>query len=172
MSKEVEIWKDIPGYEGLYQVSSLGRVKSLPKEWIAGQGRKIKHNGKIMKLGTSRGGYLVTVFVKNSKRKTVKVHQLVAIAFLNHKPCGMELVVDHINNIVTDNRVCNLQLITSRFNSSKDKKNKTSKYTGVCRFRNKWVANIVINGKNKYLGVFKCELAASYAYQKGLKELL
>jgi len=170
MDKE-EIWKDIPGYEGLYQVSNLGRVYSLPKEWVTAKGTLICHKGKILKTGDT-GSYLYLNLSINGNSKSYFIHQLVAMAFLGHKPSGYKLVVDHINNNSYDNRPINLQLTTSRYNSSKDKKNKTSKYTGVYWFKksNKWKSQITLNGKQKYLGLFKCELSAHHAYQKALNE--
>ena len=157
---KTEIWKDIKDYEGLYQVSNLGRVKSLKfgKE-------------RILSAATNATGYSL-VALCNGKTKAITVHQLVAMAFLNHKPCGYKLVVDHINTIKTDNRLENLQVITHRQNCTKDKKG-TSKYTGVhwCKPRNKWRAEIRINGKTKYLGSFKSELEASEAYQLKLETI-
>jgi hypothetical protein len=85
---------------------------------------------------------------------------LVAMAFLNHKPDGThKIVVDHINNNKLDNRVVNLQLISQRENLSKDRKDGTSKYVGVCwkKSRNKWQVDIKIDGKRKYLGLFTDE---------------
>jgi hypothetical protein len=157
-----EIWKDVPNYEGIYQVSNLGNVKSLKfgKE-------------KTLKKRSDKDGYLLFNLSKNGICKTNKAHKLVAIAFLNHKQCGYKVIVDHINNIKTDNRVENLQLITVRQNCSKDRKNKTSKYTGVIYYKNtnKWRAQISINGKLKYLGDFKNEYDAHLAYQNKLKEI-
>jgi hypothetical protein len=94
------------------------------------------------------------------------------MAFLNHKPDGTnKIVVDHINNIKTDNRLVNLQLISQRENTSKDKKNGTSQYTGVCwkKSKNKFEAQININNKYKYLGLFTDEYEAHLAYEKALK---
>jgi len=174
MKEELEIWKDIPGYEGLYQVSNLGRVKSLDREVSNGKSTRLIKQ-RILKLCNDGKGYKVVNLSKCCKVKTFAIHQLVAVAFLNHKPSGYNgYIVDHINNNKNDNRLVNLQLTTARINTSKDKKNKTSKYTGVCRDkkRNKWRSQITINGKVKKLGYYTDELAASHAYQKALKELL
>ena len=166
MSKEVEIWKDIPGYEGLYQVSDLGRVKSLNYQ-------NSKHE-KIMVGGINGRGYRHVCLRCNGVQKTKKIHQLVAITFLNHKPCGMELVIDHINDNILDNRLKNLQIVTNRFNVCKTQGQYSSKYKGVSwnKKMNKFQSYIGINKKRIHLGTFDCELAASYAYQKALKELL
>lgn len=163
MSEEVEIWKDIPGYEGLYQVSSLGRVKSL--------NYGLSKQEKVMVGWINNDGYKTVTLSFNGK-KTKKIHQLVAIAFLNHKPNGVKNVVDHINDNKLDNRVENLQIVTQRFNVYKTQVKYSSKFKGVhwCKSANKWRSRISINGKEKHLGYFDCELAASHAYQKALKE--
>lgn len=159
-----EIFKQIEGYEN-YQVSNLGRVKRL--------GNNFKTKEKILKGGVSSNGYLSVNLVEGGKQKTYNIHQLVAMAFLNHVPCGYKKVVDHINNIKTDNRLINLQLITNRENSSKDKKNKTSKFVGVSWHKplNKWVARIRIKEKRKHLGYFEKEIDAHNAYQNKLKKI-
>lgn len=151
-----EVWKDIPNYEGVYQVSDFGNVKSFKGI-----------NERLLKKRLIKTGYFSVVLSKDNKRKEISIHQLVAITFLNHKPNGTSyLVVDHINNIKTDNRLENLQLISNRKNCSKDKKG-TSKYTGVSwnKKRCKWVSQININRKVKNLGYFNCEYSAYLAYK-------
>jgi hypothetical protein len=167
-----EIWKDVPDYEGLYQVSNFGRVKSLPKEWVSGRGIK-KHNGKILKGGKNSSGHLIVCLSKDSIKRTFCAHQLVAMAFLGHIPNRMELVVDHINDDPSDNRVENLQIVTQRFNSRKTQGKYSSKYKGVSwdKNGNKWRAQIIISGKVKHLGLFNCELKAHQAYKNALKNL-
>lgn len=168
-----EVWRDIPGYEGYYQVSDLGRVKSLS--------RVIKRNGKdltiredkILKSGLSGDGYYTVGLSMNNKTHTKKIHNLIATSFLNHYTCGHNIVIDHINNNPLDNRLENLQLITNRENLSKDKNKGSSKYTGVSwkKKNKKWQSAIRINSKKVYLGLFTCELEASEAYQNKLKEI-
>lgn len=168
-----EIWKDIVGYEGLYQVSNLGNVKGLPRQLLMKGKYPYTCKEKMLKPGKNKRGYCSVVLSINSIEKTFKVHQLVAMAFLGHKPCGMELVVDHKNNNKSDNRLENLQIITNRENCSKDVKNKTSKYTGV-NWRNdtkKWTARITINKKQINLGCYDCELKAHYVYMQELKKI-
>lgn len=168
-----EIWKVIPGYEGLYEASNLGNIRSLPKEWVVGIGKKRSHNGFMLKLCKNSRGYNLVTLCNNSVRKNINVHQLVAMAFLDHKPCGLKLVVDHINDDRLDNRVENLQIVTQRFNSHKTQGKYASQYKGVhwSKDRNKWVAGIVINGKYKSLGRFINEIDAHNAYQIELKQL-
>ena len=159
--QETEIWRVLPSNEN-YLISDLGRVQVLPR--ITKTGRKEK--GKMLKPYLSDKGY----YRVQIAGKTKKVHQLVAEAFLDHKPCGMNLVVDHINNVRTDNRVSNLQLISHRENISKDRKGGTSKYVGVCWYKksNKWRSEITINGKGKVLGYFYSEEEAAKYYQDAL----
>lgn len=160
----IEVWKDIPEYEGLYQVSNLGNVRSL----------NYNKTGKanIMKTPVNSRGYARVNLSLYKKPKVSKVHSLVARAFLKHKPCGMKIVVDHIDNNPLNNNLYNLQLITQRENCSKDKKG-TSKYTGVSwsKSHNRWVARIRINGVQKNLGIFTDEKEAAQVYQNELNKI-
>ena len=169
-----EIWKDVPNYEGYYQVSNLGRVKGLE--------RFVKHNlgglkiikEKMIKQAKNTHGYLFVSLSKKGKKKLITTHNLVAMAFLNHKYDSVKnLVVDHINNDKLDNRLENLQIITHRENISKDRKNGTSKYVGVSwnKIECKWEVSINLNKKKYYLGKFNDEIEASAAYNLKLIEL-
>jgi hypothetical protein len=107
-----EFFKDIPEFEDRYQVSNKGNVRSL--------GNSKSRKEKILKSSLNSRGYL-TVHLKS---KTYQVHQLVAVAFLNHTFCGYKKVVDHIDNVKTNNNVENLRIISQRENVCKAKKNK------------------------------------------------
>ena len=174
MKNQKEIWKDIPNYEGLYQVSSLGRVKRLKSVVVKKSGQKLFIDEINLKPSkTVDGGYFYVGLSGLTKRKMFKVHQLVAMAFLGHKPCGMKLVVDHINNDKLDNRVENLQIITSRENTSKDRfrKKSKSKYLGVFVRGKKYYSVIYINGKSIYLGEFNNEKIAAAVYLNALEKI-
>lgn len=168
-----EIWKDIPGYEELYQVSNLGNIKSLSKIKLNNGKYPYLTKEKIIKERKDGAGYLGVALYKYGKRREFRIHQLVAITFLNHKPCGYNLVIDHINDNILDNRLENLQIITQRENAYKNQKNYSSKYKGVCYHKasKKWIASICINDKNKYLGLYKDEYSAHLAYQKELNKI-
>ena len=156
-----EVWKEVPNYED-YMVSDRGGVKSMK------YGRE-----RLMRLSSNQYGYLLLNLSKEGKRKVFRVHKLVAMAFLNHVPCGHKLVVDHIDGNRTNNHLSNLQVITNRENTSKDRRGGSSRYVGVSwnKQHKKWEVHIHVNGKRKYLGVFTNEIEASEAYQNKLKEI-
>lgn len=161
---ELEIYKDIPDYEGYYQVSNLGNVKSLKR--IIPHSRKgvetIKE--RILKQTRVNGRYCHVVLQKNNSINTILVHRLVALTFIGES----NLQVDHINNNKWDNRLVNLQYLSSKDNVIKARKltKKSSIFPGVSRSpnSNKWKAQATINGKNVYLGLFKCETSAYLEY--------
>jgi len=165
-----EIFKDIKGYEGLYQASNLGNIKSLTKK--ATNGRVVK--GCILKPSISKGGYKRVTLCIGYKRYYKSVHQLVAIAFLNHIPNGNKLVVNHIDFNKVNNKIENLEIVTNRTNSNRKHIESTSKYTGVSwhKSTNKWHSQITINGRTKSLGLFDCELKAHYKYEEILKSIV
>jgi len=171
-----EIWKDIPNYEGYYQVSNLGNVKSLERTIIYSDGHKHRLKTRILKYAKNIQGRKFIVLNKEGNSKQIFIHKLVAITFLNHKPNGLISVVDHINNDYTDNRLENLQIITQRKNTSKDKcrYNLSSKYVGVHfdKKEKKWMSRILIEGKRMYLGLFEIEKEANKYYQDALKCVL
>lgn len=105
-----EIWKDIKGYEGLYQVSNLGRVKSLDRVVEYKDGKKCLYKSKLL-IGTDNGrGYLIVNLRKNGARKSFLIHRLVAEAFVPNP--DNKLTVDHMNRNRADNRMDNLRWAT------------------------------------------------------------
>jgi len=106
-----EIWKDIKGYEGIYQVSNLGRIKSLEREipWNRWPGFRVILNEKILKPGLCRGYSRVTLS-KNKQKNEFQVHRLVLEAFV--EPCQDGLEANHKNFDRSDNRVENLEWVT------------------------------------------------------------
>lgn len=111
----MENWKDIKGYEGFYQVSDLGRVKSLERDVYFPNGIIIRHmEEKILVPNIDKQGYAYVSLCLNGKRKSIKVHRLVAMAFLpnpENKP-----QVNHIDEVKTNNAVDNLEWCNAQYN--------------------------------------------------------
>lgn len=107
--KRSERWKDVVGYEGLYQVSDCGRIKSLDRIVPDKRTGPKKLKGRILRPGTT-GSYLVVGLCKDGIQTTVRVHRLVAEAWLGPCPDGME--VCHGPNGQMDNSVSNLRYDT------------------------------------------------------------
>ena len=171
---DIEEYKDIIGYEGLYQVSNLGNVKSLSRIVICKNGTIKIIKEKILKPYKSySNGYLQVNLCNNKNKKTKEIHKLLAISFLNHKPCGYKEVVNHKDFDKLNNKLSNLELISQRENCNKKHLKSTSKYVGVSlnTKTNKWKSQIRINNKDIYLGLFINEKEASIAYNNKLKEL-
>jgi hypothetical protein len=109
-----EIWKDIEGYEGLYQVSNLGRVRGLDRVVVCKNGVTLPFRGVILKQQTNRTGYKNVVLSKQKKPVCKEVHRLVALAFVenpHNKP-----QVNHIDFCRTNNVATNLEFVTSKEN--------------------------------------------------------
>lgn len=167
--KCVEKWKDIPDYEGLYQVSDLGRVKSLPmlKNSSKNKDKTFLTNERILKQYFKNTRYLRIGLGIRTNSKSFCVHKLIAMAFLNYTSNKEKMCVDHINNISTDNRLINLQIISIRENSTKDRKNKSG-FTGIKETNGKFQASIQLNGKILNLGVYDSNKLASEKYNEAL----
>lgn len=108
-----EVWKSIEGFEGLYEISSLGRVKSLPKELPYRFGVRVTSE-RIMKPNKNECGYRIVGLMKDKKRHMHKVHRLVAMAFIpntENKRC-----VNHKDGNKENNSVENLEWVTHKEN--------------------------------------------------------
>ncbi len=171
---EAEIWKDIPNYEGIYQVSNFGNVKSLER-LIRIEYRPYIQKEIVLKAVKNANGYLSVSLYKKGKQNTFDVHLLVAIAFLNHTPSLSGLKADHIDENKFNNRLDNLQVITNRENVERsiDRTKTYSKYAGVtkCKKTGKFQAQIHLKQKTVYLGSFTNEYEAHLAYQEKLKTI-
>ena len=113
----MEIWEDIADYEGLYQVSSLGRVKSL--------GNYKSSKEKILKPFSNKDGYLNVKLCKEGKRKQYLVHRLVAKAFIPNPENKLE--VNHKDEDKTNNKVENLEWMTCKENINYGTRNERSR---------------------------------------------
>ena len=105
-----EVWKRVIGEEDSYEVSNIGRVRSIDRHITSKKGIVRRVDGKMLTLQMDKDGYLVVSIARNGKYKTRKVHRLVVSAFIGVIPVGM--VVNHKNGIKADNRVENLEITT------------------------------------------------------------
>ena len=110
-----EIWKDIEGYKGLYQVSNMGRVKSLERTVRCDRGYRIIPE-RILKTGKNNCGYLHVQLCKEGKVITCRVHRLVAQAFIEN-PNNLP-VINHKDEDKTNNCVDNLEFCSYSYNNS------------------------------------------------------
>lgn len=158
-------YKPIPGYEGLYEVSACGKVRSL----------NFKRTGKIriMKPQIHTNGYLCLTLYKNEQQEKCFVHRLVAFAFIRNTK--NELEVNHKDWDKKNNNVSNLEWCSRRYNGNHraNKHASSSKYPGVYfhKATQKWKVHITINGHQEHLGYFDSEKHAGLAYKHMAKEV-
>lgn len=112
---EGEIWKDIEDYEGLYQISNMGRIKRLSRKSTDKNGNTSILKEKMLKQHLTKIGYLDISLTKNKKQKHYYVHRLVGFAFIPNPK--NKKTINHKNEIKTDNRVENLEWMTQAENN-------------------------------------------------------
>ena len=158
-------WKDIAGYEGIYQINEYGFIKSLS--------RVVKNNGsysgsirkkeRILKHSINRYGYCVITLQKNGVRQFKLIHRLVSETFISNPNKYKE--VNHKDLDKSNNHISNLEWCSRSYNINHyyQNSNKTSKYKGVSYSsdRNKWCAYIDIDKKRIMLGRFDSEEEAN-----------
>lgn len=130
---ENEVWKDVVGYEGLYKVSNMGRIKSIKRH-------RAKCD-KILKPDLLKGYHRVTL-CSNNKIKRMFVHRLVAIAFIQNTDNKPD--IDHINYIKNDNRVDNIRWATRSENNQHtyDGNRRTAPWLGKTRGNHNWARRV------------------------------
>lgn len=158
-----EIWKTLKGYEGFYEVSNLGRVKSVERliDW---NGTKRKEKEKVRKGYLDDNGYLRIGLNKNGERKHKRIHQLIAECFIN-RPKG-NYIVDHIDRDKLNNSIQNLRYVTPRDNTLNKSNNRGLKgvvYMEHCGTK-KWNAKIRVGDKRISLGYYKTEIEGHCVY--------
>lgn len=124
-----EIWKYIPGYEGLYKISNYGSIYAVKC-------------GKIRKLRVNKDGYYIVILSKNDKKKSYLVHRLVAEAFIDKKNCkkwGNDniykyILVNHKDENKLNNKVDNLEWCTNKYNVMYSKKSNAKKLTQLMEY--------------------------------------
>lgn len=118
MGKQGEIWQDICGFEGIYQVSNLGRIKTLDKWLKSGNKSQRLSTERIIKPIIQHSGYAHVGLWKNQKCKQCRVHRLVAQAFCENDNPEIKTQVNHINENKLDNRAENLEWVTPKENTN------------------------------------------------------
>lgn len=167
-----EIWKDIPGYEGSYQISTFGRVKSLKRNITRIRNGK-KHiyqvQERILRPCIDKHGYLQFNIKLGGAGKSYKIHTMMAKVFLGRDIDGSyELVVDHIDENKQNNNLNNLQLLSNRDNVLKSCNNK---YPGTAKAFNKFFARIRYKNKRIHLGMFDTQQEAHEAYLEAKRKI-
>ena len=141
----MEEWRPIKGYEGLYEISNLGRVKSLERIITRSDGVKQTIKSKILKGTRDKDGYLIVGLSKNYETKQFKVHRLVAETFISNPDNKPE--VDHINTNRTDNVATNLRWCTHEGNCNNVlSKKKRSEKIGKDNPKSKKVVQLTLDG--------------------------
>lgn len=155
MNYENEVWKPVPGYEGHYEVSDMGRVRSLKYGVIT-----------ILKQYISSRGYCKVGLCINCKHKAFSVHRLVYEAF--EKPISKGLQIDHINGIKTDNNISNLREATNYQNSiygaemRRNAGKTSSMYLGVDKTYSNGITYFRVRHLRKQIAMFRCEHIAGF----------
>lgn len=153
--EQVEIWKEISGYEGYYKVSNLGRILSI-------------RSNKIMSPEVTRKGYLRVTFSCNGKSSRYLIHVLVAREFIGIS----KLQVNHKDLNKSNNYLENLEYVTPRMNKHHYIVNTNKELPiGVRKMKSKFQARLNIGKDTLYLGVFDTPQLASNAYKKALESL-
>lgn len=174
-----EIFKDIIGYEGFYQVSNYGKIKSLYRKLERKNNRPITIKERIIKPYITKSshiskGYHYITLRKNNISKKCPVHRLVAVTFIDNYE--NKLCVNHKDHDTLNNSIDNLEWVSnaenSRFSIKSTTRKYSSNYKGVSwdKFKNKWLATITFNYKQMFVGYFKNEIDAAKAYNEAAKK--
>jgi hypothetical protein len=173
----MEIWKSVVGYEGRYEVSNKGRVKSLKRtEFMPWMNKNRVYNEKLLRHQKKDNHYLFVVLSDgggHSTQKSKYIHRLVAEAFKG--PIKKGQIVNHLDSDVSNNHDDNLEIISQRDNCLHGLKRrvKSSKYPGVHLEAKTqyWKSMARKDGKKVYLGKFNTEDEAFLAYKQFISSI-
>jgi len=156
-----EIWKDIVGYEGIYQISNLGRVKSLERFILRKTNIYSYIRERILKQNLNNWGYFLVNLYKDKKSKSIKVHRFVGFNFIPN-PSNLPQI-NHIDGIKTNNKVENLEWSNKSMNQIHAYKTKLIKPTkGEKNGKSKLTNNDVINIRKRANDQTRVSLAIEY----------
>lgn len=163
-----EEWKAIPGWEGAYEASSDGRIRSLPRVVLRKDGKPLKVKGCILTAGVNDRGYQRVSLPSGGKAKRFGVHQLVAMAFLT-PPCGKigsrkgEFTVNHIDGNKLNNSASNLEYVTCSENVHHARRTGLLDVKGTANNKSVLADADVVEIREKYrLGARQVDLALEY----------
>ena len=158
------IWKNIPEYENLYKLNLFGEIESHDKTTNG-----IKSTGRPIILSKNKVGYMFVKLSKNGKKQMFQIQKLMALTFVGYIPDGK--VVDHIDNNKTNNNINNLQFLTIRENSIKEKIIKNG-YIDIHRRKDngKWRVRLQIPTGRLNVGHFGTMVEALEAYDEACKK--
>lgn len=125
MEIKMEKWRDIPGYEGLYQASDLGKIKSLEK-YVNNRYKDVYREERILKPSISKGGYKRVVLTKDGTKKYIAVHRLIAMTFIPNPDNFPQ--INHKDEDKQNNCVSNLEWCTCKYNTRYSKAKKIIQY--------------------------------------------
>jgi hypothetical protein len=162
----IEIWNDIPGYEGFYQASNLGRIKSLSRLINRSRGGKQRLKESILKTSICKSGYATVALSAYGIARTKHVHRLIASAFFGEST----LVIDHINQNRADNRLINLRYCTQRDNLGFNRPSLGVSINPPV-YKKRFRARIRINDSLKSLGSFHTKIEAQNVYLQAKSNL-
>src|SRR5699024_2295853 len=152
---EKEVWKDVVGYEGLYEVSSFGMVKRLKRTTIGKDGIEYNYPELMIKGDYDKDGYLRTTMSKNKKKRTKKFHRLVGEAFIPNPNNYPE--INHLDEVKDNNHVSNLEWTTTKRNCNYGTRNeRITNHPNQRRKINSWKRQVkVTNLKNGEVKLFE-----------------
>nr|DAO55581.1 MAG TPA: homing endonuclease [Caudoviricetes sp.] len=162
-----EIWKSAFGLEGMYEISSLGRVRSLDRCICDKSGKTKRLKGVALNPSTDAGGYKFFHATIDGKRISFKVHRLVYQSFVGVIPFDME--IDHIDRNKANNSLNNLRIVTRRENCNN--RNSTKTHIGVKFSGERYTIGIFYNGKQFYLGTEGSEENAHAVYKEAKESI-
>lgn len=170
-----EVWADILGFDGFYQISSLGRVRTCVALCVKRDRWEKGWPWRILKTSNVRGYEYIRI-ARKEKGRSLKIHRILWEAFRGQIPVG--LGIDHINGDPLDNRIDNLRLATQQ-EQNRNKSRKTNRkmkgkkgvyFISGRALKKPWLAKIIINKKAIHLGYFVTELEAAKAYNEAARK--